>query len=386
MTQLQFRRNLRLINWLAGLNNASFFVPFAVPFWLNAELSQQKIYLLQSIFTLVMMILEVPTGVLSDRLGRRTSLMFAGGAASVGFAFYSAAHGFWQFAVAETLLAIGLSLNSGTLEAMRHESAHAVGGNRGRSSAGSVQAARLASAAICSTVGGVVVNTFGFRTAMLLDSVTYVGAIIVACKMAEPPHVVHSKGQFKKARPLVMSMVGLIALFAVLRESTHIPVFLNARVLESAGIGIGWFGLIFGSLQLIGAGTAHLGHCLESRIGERSTIWLLVSLAVGSYLATGLLPIYWAPLGLIGFGVLFGLSRPFVDHALNRRVHDDSMRATVNSCATLVSRSLYFFAGPLVGTVVDAHGVQPGFVVTGLAFALLMIIPLRKSLRAVERR
>ncbi len=386
MTQLQFKRNLRLINWLAGLNNASFFVPFAVPFWLGEDLTQQKIYLLQSIFTLVMMVLEVPTGVLADRIGRRTSLIIAACAASVGFAFYSMAHGFWQFAAAETLLALGLSLNSGTIEAMRHESALALDGDHGRSSAGTAHSARLLSAALCSVIGGVVVKIFGFRTAMVLDALTYVGAALVVLKMAEPPHQLRTRGQFKKARPLLWSMAGLILLFALLREATHIPVFLNARVLEGAGISIGWYGVIFASLQLIGSRVARVGHRWESSMGERRTIWLLVSLATASYLATGMLPARMAPLGLIGFGVLFGLTRPFMDHALNSRVHDNSMRATVNSCATLVSRSLYFIAGPLVGTLVDTRGVQSSLVIVGVAFALLVILPLRSSLRFIERR
>lgn len=386
MTQNQYRRNLRLINWLAGLNNASFFVPFAVPFWLGEDLNQQKIYLLQSIFTIVMMALEVPTGVLADRIGRRTSLIMAGCFASAGFAYYSVAQGFWQFAVAEILLALGLSMNSGTLEAMRHESALALDGDHGRSSAGSAHSARLLSAAICSIAGGLVVNVFGFRTAMVLDALTYVGAVIVVFKMAEPPHQSRSRGQFKKARPLVWSLAGLILLFAFLREATHFPVFLNARILEEAGISIGWYGAVFASLQLIGAGVARVGHRWELRMGERLTVWLLVSLAVASYLATGMLPPHLAPLGLIGFGILYGLSQPFVVHALNSRVHDDGMRATVNSCATLIARSLYFVAGPVLGTVVDVHGVQAGFVACGVALAVLVFFPLRSSLRVIERR
>ena len=386
MTQQQYRRNLRLVNWLAGLNNASFFVPFAVPFWLGSGLNQQKIYLLQSIFTLVMMVLEIPTGVIADRIGRRTSLMIAASAACVGFLCYSVAHGFWQFALAESLLALGLSLNSGTIEAMRHESALALSGNHGRSSAGSAHTARLLSAALCSAVGGLIVHAFGFRTAMVLDALTYVGAFTVAFKMSEPPHKARSDKQFKRARPLVMSMAGLILLFALLREATHIPVFLNARVLDGAGITIGWYGAVFASLQLTGAAVAHFGHRLEAWMGERATIILLVCLAIGSYLATGLLPARLAPLGLVGFGALFGLSRPFVDHALNSRVVDDTMRATVNSCATLVSRCLYFVAGPLVGTIVDAHGVQFGMSLTGLVFALLLVVPLVTSLKVTQRR
>lgn len=382
MSQQQYLRNLRLINWLAGLNNASFFVPFAVPFWLGEGLTQQKIYLLQSVFTIVMMVLEVPTGVLADRIGRRRTLMLAGGLASCGFALYCFAHGFWQFAVAESLLALGLSMNSGTLDSMRHESALALEGNHGRSSAGSAHAAALLSAALSAALGGVVAKLFGFRTLMVCDALTYVAALVCASRMLEPPRFsTGERAPFRKVRSVVFAMGAAIAFFALLRESTHIPVFLNARVLEGAGIGVGWMGFAFAGLYMTSGTVSTIGERVEARLGEAKTAVLLAVMAVGSYLATGLLPKTLAPLGLIGFAVLFGLSKPFVVHALNSRITNNSWRATVNSCATLVARALYLGAGPLVGAAVDRHGVQYGLTATGLCLAVLMAYPLLRMTR-----
>ncbi len=381
MTQAQYRRNLRLINWLAAFSNASFFVPFAVPFWLDAGLNQQKIYLLQGVFTLVMIGLEIPTGIFSDRVGRRISLIAAGLLAATGFGVYALSSGFWQFAAAEILLAIGLSLNSGTIQSMRHESTVASGnGHHGRKTAGNAHAAALLAAAGAAAMSGLVFKYWGFRATMLLDGFTYLVATSCAWRMAEPPHTrTHERVKMKVVWPVISSIAGLIGLFALLREATHIPVFLNARLLELAGINMGWFGVIFGSLSLISALVAQHGHKLEARLGDRKTAILLISLGITSYLATSQLPATIAPLSIVGFSVMFALTKPFMDHALNSRIHDDHIRATVNSCATLVARVLYLVAGPLVGGVVDAHGVQSGYLVTGVVFGALAVSMLWKS-------
>ena len=388
MTQHQWARNLRLINWLAAFNNASFFVPFAVPFWLDAGLNQQKIYLLQGIFTLVMIGLEIPTGIIADRVGRRVSLITAGLLAASGFGVYTISHGFWQFAVAETLLAVGLSLNSGTIQSMRHESTIASGnGHSGRKTAGDAHSAALFAAAATAALSGLVVKYLGFRATMILDGLTYLVATTCALRMVEPPRIVkHERARARSIVPVISGVLGLIGLFALLREATHIPVFLNARLLELANIDIGWFGVIFGSLSLIGALVARHGHKIEAKLGDRKTAILLVTLGIASYLATSQLPEAVAPFGIVGFSVMFALTKPFMDHALNSRIHDDSVRATVNSCATLVARVLYLVAGPLVGGVVDSQGVQSGYLVTGIAFGVLAMGALWKSFNQLERR
>lgn len=388
MTQQQYRRNLRLINWLAAMNASSFFVAFAVPFWLGAGLTQQKIYLLQGIFTIVMIVLEIPTGLIADRVGRRSSLITAGLLASIGFGFYSLAHGFWQFAIAETMLALGVSLNSGTVQAMRHESTVASGnGNNGRKTAGTAQAYGMMAAAISAALSGIIVKYLGLRATMLFDAGTYLLATAIAFRMSEPPHLLRKKqARLRTHWPLLISLAGLIGLFALLSEATHIPVFLNARVLQAANINVGWFGAIFAGMNLLGAATARFGHHLEDKIGEKNTALMLVTLGFAAYLTTGLLPVVLAPLCIFGFAMMRGLTKPFMDHALNSRIHDDSVRATINSCSTLVARVLYLVAGPLVGGVVDSHGAQSGYLVTGIAFGVLSISALWASRNLLERR
>src|SRR5688572_10102480 len=76
-------------------------------------LSFQQVTWLGSLFCVVVIAVEIPTGALADRLGRRGSMM-AGSLAMVGSCLVAwNAHGFAAFAVAEILAALSLCLCSG---------------------------------------------------------------------------------------------------------------------------------------------------------------------------------------------------------------------------------------------------------------------------------
>ena len=55
----------------------AFFVPVIVLFWQDNDLSMTRIMVLQSLYFLIIVILEVPSGYFVDVFGRRTSLILA---------------------------------------------------------------------------------------------------------------------------------------------------------------------------------------------------------------------------------------------------------------------------------------------------------------------
>lgn len=66
-----------------------FFVPVIVLFWNENGLDSLDIYLLQSLFALAVVLLEIPTGLLADRVGRRASLLAGSAMLVLGQAVYA---------------------------------------------------------------------------------------------------------------------------------------------------------------------------------------------------------------------------------------------------------------------------------------------------------
>lgn len=76
-----------------------------------------QINLVNTFFFLANVIFEVPTGAIADRYGRKVSTVFSGLLIAVGLMVYGFAIGFWTAVLAEVILAIGKTCQSGAFEA-----------------------------------------------------------------------------------------------------------------------------------------------------------------------------------------------------------------------------------------------------------------------------
>ncbi|MFX1595095.1 MAG: hypothetical protein ACFFBK_03435, partial [Promethearchaeota archaeon] len=89
-----------------------------IPFMLSwGGLSFFQVMILQSYFTAMIVVFEIPSGAIADFLGRKTALILSAlSVASAAFT-YSIIPNFFLFMLAETLWAFGSALLSGTNEA-----------------------------------------------------------------------------------------------------------------------------------------------------------------------------------------------------------------------------------------------------------------------------
>jgi MFS family permease len=95
--------------------------PIWVLFLLSRDMSYAQIGALDSLFAAVILLGEIPTGYLGDRIGRRNSLLIGttlGSIGSIGFAFGAS---FGSFAVLYALLALGRTFETGTESAWLYD-------------------------------------------------------------------------------------------------------------------------------------------------------------------------------------------------------------------------------------------------------------------------
>ena len=85
------------------------YMPIVVPFYESNGLSMRDIMVLQGIYSVAIVILEIPSGYLADMIGRRKTLIIGALFGSMGFIVYSFSFGFIGFLVAEIILGIGQS-------------------------------------------------------------------------------------------------------------------------------------------------------------------------------------------------------------------------------------------------------------------------------------
>jgi MFS family permease len=74
-SRAQLEQNLRTYPLFAAVVHTPFFVPIVVLFWEDNGLDMFDIFLLQGLFAVAMAVLEVPTGMVADRVGKRSTVL-----------------------------------------------------------------------------------------------------------------------------------------------------------------------------------------------------------------------------------------------------------------------------------------------------------------------
>jgi len=101
--------------------------PGITALWHDRGLSRGDFYLLEILFAIALLVLEVATGRFADRFGKVRTIKLGFVALSLGAFTYSVATGFGGFLLGEVVAALGIALISGTDEALMFRSNVAIG-------------------------------------------------------------------------------------------------------------------------------------------------------------------------------------------------------------------------------------------------------------------
>ena len=92
-----------------------------IPFYEDNGLTYSQIAILKAIYSISIVVLEIPSGYLADVLGRKKTLIIGTILGFIGFFTYSISYGLIGFIIAEIILGFGQSLISGADSAMLYD-------------------------------------------------------------------------------------------------------------------------------------------------------------------------------------------------------------------------------------------------------------------------
>ena len=350
-------------------------------FWKDRiGLSLTQILLLQSILSIVMVVMEYPTGYVSDRVGYRVALTIASFLGMIGWGMYVFAGTFGQVLAAEVILGISLAFISGSDSALLYETLKA----RSAEQSYARHQGRMSGFAQAGEAGGAVFAGLLYAASPLLPFILQVGvwflALLLTRSLVEPARQLttpasHLAEAWRTARYAFIEnrrLRATILLNTFLGIASFYPVWLIQPYMQHAGVPVGWFGPVWSGANLTVALFAIASHRAGHRLGDRRMVILFALLVWMGYCGLGFTGGIWGFLFYYLLTSMRGLRGPMMLH--HAQVETPSAnRAGILSLQSLCFRLLFAITGPLIGMLADRTGVQHTFQL--LFYVFLIVLP-----------
>ncbi|MEM9192439.1 MAG: MFS transporter [Myxococcota bacterium] len=181
-------RNLRLYPYYQAARSLFFWIPVFF-LYLTSKLNVADALRVEAVYYAAVVALEVPSGMFSDRVGRKVTLLISAAAGIAGYALFAVAGSFELFALAQVLVAVNMSFNSGTDTSLLYDSLRASGDTRALVHEESrALAFGFFAYAVAALVGGAVAGV-DLRLAYVLSALGAAVAFGIVLFFREPPRV-----------------------------------------------------------------------------------------------------------------------------------------------------------------------------------------------------
>ncbi|GIU69314.1 MAG: MFS transporter [Candidatus Woesearchaeota archaeon] len=123
MLPFDIKSNIWKMYLVNFLRNLQFFGAVAIPFFLEwAKISYTRIFILEAFFMFWIFVLEIPTGFIADKYGRKVSIILGGLFSAISISIFGFINNYWAFFLAEFIGAFGFTLLSGADKALIYDS------------------------------------------------------------------------------------------------------------------------------------------------------------------------------------------------------------------------------------------------------------------------
>ena len=389
-----FKRNILLLNIFASLKMALLPMAIITLFWKDQiGLSLSEILLLQALFSLATLIMEFPSGYLSDRLGYRFALNLACLFGITGWATYTFAGSFAGVLVAEIQLGISYAFISGADSALLYETLRHEGKEEEYAKHDGRMTAWAQAGEAAGAIGAGALYAWFPLLPFLLQIGVWISALFVCRNLKEIPvlkrhtasHLREALGIARKAFLLKPGLRYSILLAAMLGLASFYPVWLIQPYMQSINVPLVWFGPIWAVANLCVSFGSLLSHRIQYHLGARGTLILLLSLIAIGYTGLAFNQLIWGFAFYFLLTIMRGIQGPFLRLALQKQ-SDRHERASILSLKSLTFRLGFVISAPLVGMMADRSGLSFCFtilLVTQVLLVAALILPFIKNTKTV---
>jgi len=379
-----FESNIRksyLFQLFAGFHLISgVLLPF---FLLWGKITFIEIMLLQSYFTIMIVLFEIPCGAISDYISRRFSLFLGGLATAFAALIYSSTPNIFIFIIGETVFALGFSLISGTNDALIFDTLRKMEREQDMSK---IMARNrsffLAGIAISAPIGSLIPLFFPINFVMAFMFFPFIIAAIIAITLKEPNHDLERESlnyltvvksgfrELKKNKTL-----RILALdFVIIDVLVFLLIWTYQLYLDSLYVPLMFFGFVAASMTLTQILFFNLVPKLQKRFKNKKIFLMIYTLIPGiAYILIAFINFTLIGILLILIIVGVGFSRNIIFiSGINKNIEEEN-RATVLSTISMIRSLIITILYPVVGLLV-MWNLRYTFIILGISIIIIALI------------
>jgi MFS family permease len=370
--------NIWKLNLIQAFRWFMLIMPAIVLFYKENGLSMQDIMVLQALYSLALVIFELPSGYFSDTIGRRNSLVAGSILSTAGFFIYALSYSFFGFLCAEMILGLGYSFISGTDSALLYDTLLEAKKEKDFTKRqGRLNATANFSEAVAGILGGIIAVS-SLRLNFFIETGIIALSIPVALSIVEPKthKSLKPKMTYKGFYTIIYETLSCPPLFwlisynAVILSGTLTIVWFVQPYLKMSGIPLVMFGIIWTILNLSVGVSSLSADKIKNLIGEKFSFVLPLFLVVTGYFLLSFLDLKWAFMLFILLYLARGFTLPVFTNLINQQIPSEN-RATVLSIRVLLTRLIFCLVGPVSGYISDCFSLKKGLLFAGITFLLM---------------
>ncbi|MCR2803509.1 MFS transporter [Paenibacillus soyae] len=356
-------------------------------FWEERGMTIPMVVMTEILFAVTIVLLEVPTGIIADKWGRKRMIVLSACLGCLEFLILIFSTEFWHFALVVFLAAIGSSAASGAENALLYDSLlQDKSEARFEKYLGRLNAVDIVSTMLAALSGSLLAGKFGFEFNYWLSFGSMIVASVLTLLLKEPK--LQAADEEEQAIPLRTYWTESIRFFR-LNPSVYVVMMAGMAIgaaityvdefwqlyLERVHIPVAAFGLFSAGLFVIRLPGNLLAYKLKDRLSLRTIIVTVTLLSAAGYAYAA-----WAK-DISGIAALFlvcliaGIVEPLASGYLHHRI-DSAMRATIDSFQSLLLNAALIVVGAGFGYFASKLDLVGGFAFLAafcLAFAVYFV-------------
>ena len=346
--------------------------------------------LAMSLFSVVMVssaIFEVPTGIFSDIIGRKKTIMLGAIAATLSAILYAAGYSYWPLLVGAILDGLSRAWYSGNNDALLYDSVTQSGNKESFAHHLGKTSSMFQLALMIGAVTGSIMAQWSFSLIMWLSVIPQIICLVISFSLQNPQ-------RFTKGKANIFSHIRISALH--LWNNKRLKLLSISDILgfgigeasfsfSAAFIGTIWPIWAIGFSRMISYGGAFVSFWYSGRfikkIGEYNIlIFANIYTRIMNFIAYGY-PTIISPVLMASSSIWYGANQ-VSRNSLMQKEYTQEQRATLASISSFFGSMLFGIFAPIIGLVADAYGPAKALIM--VQFCMLSVLYINFRLKRMR--